>query len=40
MKKWIVVTIIAVTVAVVVAVVLAAKDKLHEENFFDMLDVE
>jgi predicted small secreted protein len=40
MKKWIVVTVIAVTIAVVVAVVLAAKHRISEDNLFDMLDVE
>jgi uncharacterized protein YxeA len=40
MKKWIVITVIAVVVAVVVAVVLAAKDRIEEENIFDMIDAE
>ena len=38
MKKWIVVTIIAVVVAVAVAVVFAAKDKILTDSLLDVLD--
>lgn len=38
MNKWISVTIFAVTVALAVAVVFAAKERLHDNGIFDMLD--
>jgi len=38
MKKWIIVTIIAVTVAVIVTIVFAAKDKIANDSLLDLLD--
>jgi len=40
MKKMVIVTVIAVAVAVIVAAVFYAKDKIAQDNFFDMLELD
>lgn len=40
MKKWIVITVIAVLIAVIVAVVFAAKDRIASDSLLDVLDDE
>lgn len=40
MKKWIIITVIAVVIAVVVAIVFAAKDKITSDSLLELLDDE